>query len=151
MITAKAWPAITQLPEYPRMVEFGKYVEPSAGLSQLITNTSYVNDLHKWFSARAPRGASQSGFELISSLLTYDCSKRISAREALKHKWWSEEPKVQDASFPMNTYPARRVSMDDSDAQLRAAAALEAKSTKTHAAPGSAPGSGRPAKRSRME
>merc|ERR1712110_1405763 len=80
----KAWPAISQLPEYPRMVEFG----------------SYVNDLHKWFSARAPRGASQSGFELISSLLTYDSTKRITAREALKHKWWTEEPKVQDASFP---------------------------------------------------
>ena len=134
------------------MVEFGKYVSSSAAdFSQLTINISYVNDLHKWFSARAPRGASQSGFELISSLLTYDCSKRINAREALKHRWWSEEPKVQDASFPVNTYPARRVSMDDSDPQLKAAAQLEAKSTKAHTAPGSAPGSGRPAKRSRME
>ncbi|OEL30919.1 Cyclin-dependent kinase G-2 [Dichanthelium oligosanthes] len=48
---------------------------------------------------------SEAGFDLLNSLLTYDPDKRISADDALKHKWFSEVPLPKSKDF-MPTFPA---------------------------------------------
>jgi len=48
---------------------------------------------------------SEAGFDLLNRLLTYDPDKRISADDALKHKWFSEVPLPKSKDF-MPTFPA---------------------------------------------
>lgn len=76
-----------------------------------------VNKLFNWYSERAPVGShgpggeySSAGFDLLSLLLNYDPNTRISARKALQHQWWSEEPKIQACrdSWVVGSYPLRR-------------------------------------------
>ena len=55
---------------------------------------SYPNELPKWWQSRAPRGATATGLDLMQNLLLYDHNKRFTAHQALEHKWWSEEPKL---------------------------------------------------------
>jgi len=111
----------------------------------------YANGLYKWYQDRAPKGSSQAGFELLSSLLTYEPARRITAREALTHKWWGEEPKVSKSSFPPSTYPTRRVTRDDSDPKLTGTVPppIGSGSRGKTAAHNSLPG--RPTKRSRLD
>eukprot|EP01018_Ginkgo_biloba_P031579 Gb_15107 [translate_table: standard] len=49
---------------------------------------------------------SESGFDLLNRLLTYDPNKRITAEEALKHEWFREVPLPKSKEF-MPTYPAQ--------------------------------------------
>ena len=52
------------------------------------------NTLWAWYSSRVPRNAPTNlGFELLKALLTYDPTKRLTARDSLVHAWWSEAPK----------------------------------------------------------
>ena len=45
------------------------------------------------------------GFDLLSRLLAYDPSKRISAADALKHPWFEENPRPKPTAL-MPTFPA---------------------------------------------
>jgi cyclin-dependent kinase 8/11 len=76
-----------------------------------------TNKLYNWYSERAPHGShgpsgaySSAGFDLLSLLLNYDPNTRISARKALQHHWWTEEPKIQACrdSWVIGSYPMRR-------------------------------------------
>jgi cell division cycle 2-like protein len=49
---------------------------------------------------------SESGFDLLNRLLTYDPQKRITADEALNHEWFREVPLPKAKEF-MPTFPAR--------------------------------------------
>ncbi|KAH9300690.1 hypothetical protein KI387_012273, partial [Taxus chinensis] len=49
---------------------------------------------------------SESGFDLLNRLLTYDPNKRLTAEEALKHEWFREVPLPKSKEF-MPTFPAR--------------------------------------------
>ncbi|CAN6464189.1 unnamed protein product [Victoria cruziana] len=49
---------------------------------------------------------SDAGFDLLNRLLTYDPEKRITADEALEHKWFTEPPQPKDPSF-MPTFPSQ--------------------------------------------
>jgi len=57
---------------------------------------------------------SESGFDLLNRLLTYDPNKRITAEEALRHEWFKEVPLPKSKEF-MPTYPARH----DHDRRMR--------------------------------
>ncbi|CAO2046475.1 unnamed protein product [Urochloa humidicola] len=48
---------------------------------------------------------SESGFDLLNRLLTYDPEKRISADDALNHEWFREVPLPKTKDF-MPTFPA---------------------------------------------
>jgi serine/threonine protein kinase len=49
-------------------------------------------------------GLSAAGADLLNQLLTYDPEKRISAKAALRHPWFSEAPFSRDPS-QMPTFP----------------------------------------------
>lgn len=67
------------------------------------------NLLRKKFPATSFTGSpvlSDSGFDLLNKLLTYDPEKRITAEEALNHEWFREVPLPKSKEF-MPTFPAR--------------------------------------------
>ena len=53
---------------------------------------------------------SSTGVDLMNAFLTFDPDRRISAKEALKHPWFSEHPLPQ---------PAKRRSMVASHGRVR--------------------------------
>lgn len=66
------------------------------------------NTLWAWYSSRVPRNAPTNlGFELLKALLTYDPTKRLTARDSLVHPWWSEAPKPH-AKYVHVAPPAHR-------------------------------------------
>ncbi|GLJ14737.1 hypothetical protein SUGI_0238840 [Cryptomeria japonica] len=75
------------------------------------------NRLREKFPAASFTGKttlSESGFDLLNRLLTYDPNKRITAEEALNHDWFKEVPLAKSKEF-MPTYPTR----SDHDRQSR--------------------------------
>ncbi|KAL9559725.1 hypothetical protein PS6_000595 [Mucor atramentarius] len=81
--TEEIWPGYSQLPH-------AKNIAPV-----------YQPSLRSKFTT-----LTQAGLDLLSKLLTYDPSKRITAEEALNHPYFSESPAPQDPSlFP--TWPSK--------------------------------------------
>ncbi|CAK8567193.1 unnamed protein product [Lathyrus sativus] len=84
------------------------------GFSKLpLVKANYVkhqyNLLRKKFPATSFTGSpvlSDSGFDLLNKLLTYDPEKRITAEDALNHEWFHEVPLPKSKEF-MPTFPAR--------------------------------------------
>ncbi|GMY26464.1 cyclin-dependent kinase G-2 isoform X1 [Fagus crenata] len=67
------------------------------------------NLLRKKFPATSFTGSpvlSDSGFDLLDKLLTYDPEKRITAEAALNHEWFREVPLPKSKEF-MPTFPAQ--------------------------------------------
>nr|DAD34305.1 TPA_asm: hypothetical protein HUJ06_004945 [Nelumbo nucifera] len=67
------------------------------------------NLLRKKFPATSFTGSpilSESGFDLLNKLLTYDPEKRITAEAALNHEWFREVPLPKSKDF-MPTFPAQ--------------------------------------------
>ncbi|XP_050879274.1 cyclin-dependent kinase G-2 isoform X3 [Lathyrus oleraceus] len=65
--------------------------------------------LRKKFPATSFTGSpvlSDSGFDLLNKLLTYDPEKRITAEDALNHEWFREVPLPKSKEF-MPTFPAQ--------------------------------------------
>lgn len=98
--TKARYPSIDALPDAPQLPSLPNYPN---------------NKLWNWYAERFPQGSGPAtpqngGFDLLSSLLIYDPNTRISARQALGHRWWSEEPKVQDCrnAWIVGSYPLRR-------------------------------------------
>ncbi|XP_027334041.1 cyclin-dependent kinase G-2-like [Abrus precatorius] len=86
------WPGFSELPR--AKVKFVKH---------------QYNLLRKKFPATSFTGSpvlSDSGFDLLNKLLTYDPEKRITAEEALNHEWFREVPLPKSKEF-MPTFPAQ--------------------------------------------
>ncbi|XP_020212267.1 cyclin-dependent kinase G-2 [Cajanus cajan] len=86
------WPGFSELPRVK--VKFVK---------------NQYNLLRKKFPATSFTGSpvlSDSGFDLLNKLLTYDPEKRITAEEALNHEWFREVPLPKSKEF-MPTFPAQ--------------------------------------------
>ncbi|XP_038884698.1 cyclin-dependent kinase G-2 isoform X2 [Benincasa hispida] len=85
------------------------------------------NLLRKKFPAASFTGSpvlSDSGFDLLSKLLTYDPQKRISAEEALDHEWFREVPLPKSKEF-MPTFPAQHAQDRRTRRMLRSPDPLE--------------------------
>ncbi|KAJ7702294.1 kinase-like domain-containing protein [Mycena rosella] len=67
------WPGVKDMVEYQNM----KRLDP------------YSNRLHDWCHTRV---RSQNGYDLLRQLFAYDPDNRLSAKEALQHKWFHEDP-----------------------------------------------------------
>lgn len=88
----KIWPGFSKLPGVK--VNFVKH---------------QYNLLRKKFPATSFTGSpvlSDSGFDLLNKLLTYDPEKRITADAALNHDWFREVPLPKSKEF-MPTFPAQ--------------------------------------------
>ncbi|KAF9673684.1 hypothetical protein SADUNF_Sadunf10G0049800 [Salix dunnii] len=90
------WPGFSKLPGVK--VNFVKHQLPAG-----------YNLLRKKFPATSFTGSpvlSDSGFDLLNKLLTYDPEKRITAEAALNHDWFREVPLPKSKDF-MPTFPAQ--------------------------------------------
>ncbi|XP_071728376.1 cyclin-dependent kinase G-1-like [Rutidosis leptorrhynchoides] len=79
------WPGYSKLP----------------GVKPKFVNQSF-NTLRKRFAAATFTGApmlTELGLDLLNKLLTYDPSKRISAKDALNHQWFCEAPLPAEHCF----------------------------------------------------
>lgn len=68
------WPSIKDMPEYHSM----KRLDP------------YTARLYEWCHLRMK---TPQGYEFLKSLFAYNPDARLSAHDALKHRWFQEEPK----------------------------------------------------------
>ncbi|CAD6192481.1 unnamed protein product [Caenorhabditis auriculariae] len=85
--TEQIWPGVSELP----------------GMKQGSFGNFTYNQLRKKFKAAV---LNESGFQLMGRLLTYDPQQRITAAEAIQHKWFTEDPQpTPPEMFP--TFPAK--------------------------------------------
>ncbi|KZF26775.1 cyclin-dependent protein kinase-like protein Ssn3 [Xylona heveae TC161] len=114
--TKEKWPGLVSQPEYHSMQALAATMHSRGskppGLegwyNQTIKNAGY-------HSSSSP---GHEGFALLSALLEYDPSKRLTAREALQHPYFtSDMSRISMNCFEGTRmdYPHRRVSQDDND------------------------------------
>ncbi|WFD38852.1 [pyruvate dehydrogenase (acetyl-transferring)] kinase [Malassezia japonica] len=100
--TKERWPTMDSLPDY-------------GAWSALRRGDALPRTLYQWYTNRAGTSA---GFDLLDRLLQYDPARRVTAAEALRHPWFSEEPLPTANAFaflPNGTspYPPGKVVLSD--------------------------------------
>ncbi|KAL1974148.1 hypothetical protein VTN31DRAFT_5708 [Thermomyces dupontii] len=110
----ETWPGLVSMPEYQNLQSLAMgYNKPSnleAWYHSCLKNNGY--------SANSPVGTpGREGFDLLSRLLEYDPTKRITAAEALQHPYFTNGPPISANCFAgyEGKYPHRRVSQEDND------------------------------------
>ncbi|EJF57838.1 kinase-like protein [Dichomitus squalens LYAD-421 SS1] len=97
----REWPKVKDLPEYD-------------GMKRL---DHYSNRLQEWCQSRMPNGA-----QLLKELFAYDPDKRLTAGEALQHRWFREEPLPTRNAFVSlsaeRVPPHRRITQDDAPSMM---------------------------------
>ncbi|KAK2741120.1 cyclin-dependent protein kinase [Myotisia sp. PD_48] len=113
------WPKLSAMPECAHLHTL---VNGPGG-----THLRKSSSLEPWYHACLKNGAYSSasaagspgkeGFDLLSKLLEYDPAKRITAKDALQHPYFSTGSSVSTNCFEgfEGKYPNRRVSQDDND------------------------------------
>ncbi|KAF8467437.1 kinase-like domain-containing protein [Gautieria morchelliformis] len=93
------WPGLRSMPEYNNMLRLDRYGD----------------SLFAWTSAKTR--SPQTLYDLLTRLFQYDPDTRITAKEALAHKWFHEDPKPnRNAFFTVLAHqapPQRRISHDE--------------------------------------
>ncbi|KAI9062156.1 kinase-like protein [Trametes sanguinea] len=96
------WPKIKEMPEYLSMKKLDHY----------------NNRLSEWCQSRIR----SHGADLLAQLFAYDPDKRLTAAEALQHRWFQDEPRPTRnafASLPLNQIPPhRRITQDDAPSMM---------------------------------
>ncbi|GME74151.1 unnamed protein product [Ambrosiozyma monospora] len=120
--TLNKWPTLNSYPEYQQLSKF----------------TLFPPNLKAWYGSN--NGTNKNCLKLLSELLEYDPSKRITASDSLNHKWFQENPKPVTNIFQGSRfkYPQRKIQKDDNDilgrsSQQAAAAAAAAAAAMTAA------------------
>ncbi|KAK2464834.1 hypothetical protein APHAL10511_003133 [Amanita phalloides] len=97
------WPNLIYMSEYQNMKRLDHY----------------PNRLHEWCQSRL---RNPLAYDLLRLLFAYNPDKRLSAREALRHRWFSEEPKpTRNAFFGLphsQLPPQRRITQDDAPSMV---------------------------------
>ncbi|EGW33165.1 uncharacterized protein SPAPADRAFT_60474, partial [Spathaspora passalidarum NRRL Y-27907] len=104
MPNTKTWPSLNK---YPEFATFSSQLtqSPNSGQSNLVS----------WYKMIG--GSNKQCLELLKGLLEYDPEIRLTAENALIHRYFMELPKVNDNAFEgLNfRYPNRRIYTDDND------------------------------------
>ncbi|KAI0034358.1 kinase-like domain-containing protein [Vararia minispora EC-137] len=103
------WQGLKDMPEYQNF----KRLDP------------YQNRLWEWCRART---LTQSAYDLLRLLFTYDPDQRMTCKEALMHKWFAEEPRptanVFQTIHTQHMPPHRRITQDDAPSMMPAQPAV---------------------------
>lgn len=101
--TEKDWSGLKDMPEYQNMKRLD----------------TYPNRLAEWCQTRI---RSQQGYDLIRQLFAYDPDKRLTAKEALAHKWFQEDLRpTRNVFFPVSAHhlpPQRRITQDEAPSMM---------------------------------
>lgn len=93
VILEKDWPGVVDMPEYHNMKRLDPcvYVSfPDFSETDDCVYIRYTNRLQEWCHSRI---RSHLGYDLLRQLFSYDPDNRLTAKEALQHKWFYEDPK----------------------------------------------------------
>ncbi|THH14177.1 hypothetical protein EW146_g6127 [Bondarzewia mesenterica] len=105
----REWPAIKHMPEHPSMKRLDVYPPR----------------LFEWCRTR-PQVQSSACYDLLRRLFAWDPDQRITAKEALLHKWFQDEPRPTKNAFqtisPSQMPPHRRITQDDAPSMMPAQA-----------------------------
>jgi len=121
------WPGIVDMPEYPQLQNI-TVLRSNAYLPQLGNSGGRnTNGLDAWYNAclrnngyPADNTPGRLGYDLLSKLLEYDPTTRLTAEKALEHDYFRAENgkiEVNGNCFDglEEQYPPRRVSTDTND------------------------------------
>jgi len=118
--TKEHWPLLSSMPEYaqlPSLAAGNHRVSNPQGLDNWYWSTLSAFKYPKDDPTKTP-GA--EGLHLLRSLLEYDPNKRLTAEQALKHKYFTadrEEPLENAFEGTSVNYPMRRISTEEKDIQ----------------------------------
>ena len=120
MPTIEGWPGLMHQPEYGQLQTLSYGSRETANGTSSGLESWYYNTLKTigYSETQLCGHPGQQGFDLLSKLLEYDPEKRITARDALQHPYFSANGEKLSANcFEGLTeqYPHRRVSQDDND------------------------------------
>ena len=114
------WPSLVSMPEYSQLQSLA-----STSAAQIARNGGKPPSLENWYHSTLKSGNYPSspanatpganGLSLLQALLEYDPSKRLTARQALEHPYFTQGEKATENCFEglEMEYPHRRVSQDD--------------------------------------
>jgi cyclin-dependent kinase 8/11 len=134
--TKDRWPLLASMPEFSQLPTLsapqhsrdyhgshGK--SASASTSGALLEKWYLSTIHQSTNNSSAAGGSNTplaslgteGYKLLNGLLEYDPQKRLTARDALQHNFFSTGDRLTANCFEglKNEYPHRRVSQDDND------------------------------------
>ncbi|KAF5322317.1 hypothetical protein D9619_000145 [Psilocybe cf. subviscida] len=111
------WPGVVDMPEYQNMKRLDHF----------------ANRFAHWCSSRI---SSQAGCDLLRQFFRYDPDKRLTAKGALGHKWFHEEPQPTWNAFfsilPHQMPPHRRITQDDAPSMMPMATASQQQHPSQH-------------------
>ncbi|KAG8807956.1 cyclin-dependent protein kinase [Serendipita sp. 411] len=134
----RVWPDLKIMPEYQ-------------SLQAMNPGRWKVSSLHVWWNNHKQL-KSEMGYNLLAKLFEYDPGARLTARQALDHAWFGEEPLPNHNVFfsTRDTYPQRRIS-DDAPSMLGTSTAHASRPNSGTVHAGKPPIVNPPRKRPRLE
>ncbi|KAJ5940633.1 hypothetical protein N7516_000801 [Penicillium verrucosum] len=115
----ESWPGLASMPEYSQLQSLVLHRQPS--------HFHRGSNLEGWYQSCLKNGGYTStsaagtpgadGFDVLSRMLEYDPSKRITAEQALEHPYFTNGGPISGNCFEgiEGKYPHRRVTQDDND------------------------------------
>ena len=120
MPTKERWSTLVSMPEYAQLQSLSGTAGASSNKSKASGSLEswYSTTLqnNQYLSSSSTPSPGPEGFKLLAGLLEYDPEKRLSARQALEHPYFTgNRDEVSENCFEgvKMEYPKRRVSQDD--------------------------------------